>query len=102
MSSCHHSLFFQVVVGQGGVVRLETIEGIARRATPSGQVNPPLAVSAARGLAAVCAEQRVTVYDLAEADSEEEDEEGGEGAEATMADAGGEAEPRIAAAPGIA
>lgn len=55
-------------------MRLQDIEGVARRSTPSGLVNPPLAVSAARGLAAVCAEQRVTVYDLAEAESDEEED----------------------------
>ena len=73
-------------------MRLESIEGIASRATPSGQVNPPLAVSVARGLAAVCAEQRVTVYDLAEADSDEEDDEAAEG-EAAMAGAADVAGP---------
>jgi hypothetical protein len=69
----------QEIVSNGGLVRLEDIEGVGTRSTPSGQVNPPLAVSVARGLATVCAEQRITVYDLVDAedgDDEEEEEEG--------------------------
>ena len=86
----------QAIVSQGGAIPLQEVGGIARRSTPSGLVNPPLAVSAARGLAAVCAEQRVTVYDLAEADSEEEDGDGEDDGEAEsdedgMDDADGDA-----------
>lgn len=68
----------QEIVSNGGIVKLEDIEGVGSRCTPSGQVNPPLAVSVARGLATVCAEQRITVYDLLdseEGDDEDDDEE---------------------------
>lgn len=71
-------------------MRLQEVEGVARRATPSGLVNPPLAVSAARGLAAVCAEQRVTVYDLAEAESDEEEDGEADSDKCGMDDAGDE------------
>lgn len=75
----------QEIVSNGGLVKLKDIEGVGSRSTPSGQVNPPLAVSVARGLATVCAEQRITVYDLVEAEDcdDDYDEEGG-------ADGGGE------------
>jgi hypothetical protein len=43
--------------------------------TPSAAVNTPLAVSVARALAAVCAQQRITVYDLNDDDEEEEGNE---------------------------
>jgi hypothetical protein len=70
----------QEIVRSGGLVKLGDIEGVGSRSTPSGQVNPPLAVSVARGLATVCAEQRITVYDLVDAeDADEEEDVCGEG-----------------------
>lgn len=62
----------------GAVVRLDSVEGVKTRRTPSGMVNTPLVVSVSRALAAVCAMQRITVYDL---DEDEEDEEGASGEE---------------------
>jgi hypothetical protein len=66
----------QVIVEGGGVVRLSNISGIRSRATPSGSVSTPLAVSAARALAAVCATQRITVFDLEGQESEADEDEG--------------------------
>lgn len=70
----------QELIGAGGLVKLENIADVGSRSTPSGQVNPPLAVSVARGLATVCAEQRITVYDLLDAEDGEGEEEEENGA----------------------
>jgi hypothetical protein len=61
------------MVTHGAVVRLESVTGVQVRQTPSVAVNHPLAVSVARALAAVCAQQRITVYDLQDDDEDQED-----------------------------
>jgi hypothetical protein len=78
----HILAYMQEIVSNGGLVKLEDIAGVGTRITPSGHVNPPLAVSMARGLATVCAEQRITVYDLVDAeDGDDDDDEEEEGEE---------------------
>ena len=76
------------------MVALSRIEAVQSRQMPSGAVNSPLAVSVKRALAAVCAMQRITVYDLNddEEDDEDEDEESEEGDEE---DAGGAAAAEV-------
>lgn len=54
-------------------MRLDDLAGVRSRQTPSGLVNCPLAVSAARGLAAVFAMQRICVYDLEDDDANSND-----------------------------
>ena len=58
-----------MIASKGGIVNLCDIEEVVSRQTQSGLVNAPLAVSASRGLAAVCALQRITVYDLEDVDT---------------------------------
>jgi hypothetical protein len=69
----------QAVVKHGSVVSLDSIEGVQARQVPSVAVAPPLAVSIARALAAVCAVQRITVFDLNEdedaVDDDDDDED---------------------------
>jgi len=65
----------QVIAERGGVVSVSGLAGVVARQTPSGMVNAPLGVSVARGLATVCALQRITVYDLEDQDGASSDEE---------------------------
>lgn len=65
----------QTIIDLGGVVQMGSVEGVKMRQTPSGLVNHPMAVSVTRGLAAVCAMQRMTVYDLEDEDQEDEEQE---------------------------
>lgn len=76
-------------MSNGATVDLSTLEGTQSRATSSAAVNAPLVVSVGRALAAVCAQQRITVYDLKpdELDTEEgsDDDENMDGEDASGA-----------------
>jgi hypothetical protein len=78
----------QALIKQGAVVPLSSIAGVQIRQTPSSAVNAPLTVSVARALAAVCALQRITVYDLNDEEEEDEEEEEEEEAAAAHVDTG--------------
>lgn len=74
-----HASPVQTLMSQGASVDLSDVEGTQSRVTPSAAVNAPLAVSIGRALAAVCAQQRITVYDLKP--DEFDDEEGSDEAD---------------------
>ena len=64
----------QALRSADAVTNVSDIEGVLVRHTTASAVNPPLCVSVTRALAAVCALQRITVYDLND-EEEEEDED---------------------------
>ena len=86
MRALNMILCMQVLQDAGAVQSLEEHSecGLQCRPLPSAHVNRPLAVSVARALVAVCATQRITVFDMNEDEDAasgsdfEEDEEGGD------------------------
>lgn len=74
----------QVLSDAGAVITLtnDLLQDVQCRAMPSAHVNPPLVVSVARGLVAVCAMQRITVFDMNDIE-----DEGGDSDEEAMSDA---------------